>query len=144
LSGSEAVIRDVKGIRVSDSPESVVRKFLGALEDPSKPDEIADHFADDGVYADPRGVHRGIDAIRAEFRAQAAMGFENVKVDVISLVADGGTVMAERIDSWTVGDQLFTIEMLGSFEVDTDGRIKRWRDYNDLKSITDQIEAPAG
>ena len=129
---------------MSDSPESVVRKLLRALEDPSKADEIAAHFADDAVYADPRGVYRGMDAIKAEFRAQAGMGFGNVKIDIIALVADGGTVMAERIDSWTVGDQLVGVEIIGSFEVDTDGRIKRWRDYYDLKSIMDQNAAPTG
>ena len=120
-----------------------MRKFLGALEDPSKLDEIADHFADDGVYVDgPRGVHRGMDAIRAEFRAQAGMGFGNVKIHINSLAADGGTVMVERIDSWTVGDQPVTLECMAAFEVDADGRIKRWREYYDLKSIMDQIVAP--
>ena len=73
------------------------------------------------------------------------MGFGNVQIDIIALVADGGTVMAERIDSWTVGgDQLVTVEIIGSFEVDTDGRNKRWRDYYDLKSIMDQNAAPTG
>ena len=53
---------------MSDSAESVVRKFLAANLQ-SDVDELIAFFSDDAVYTDsPRGVHRGIDAIRAEFQ----------------------------------------------------------------------------
>ena len=57
------------------------------------------------------------------------------------IVADGPTVMVERVDSFSLAGRTFEIEAVGVFEVDGDGRIKRFRDYYDLKSITDQIEA---
>jgi hypothetical protein len=33
------------------------------------------------------------------------------------------------------------MEMMAAFDIDADGRIKRYRESFDLKSITDQIEA---
>ena len=57
------------------------------------------------------------------------------------IVADGPTVMVERVDSFSLAGRTFEIEAAGVFEIDGDGRIKRFRDYYDLKSITDQIEA---
>jgi limonene-1,2-epoxide hydrolase len=126
---------------MSDSPESVVRKFLAAWADP-KLDRIVALFADDAVYIDgPRGVHRGVDAIRSELEAQLAMGFGSMTLDVKSLVAEGGTVMLERVDSFSIGGKPFSMEVMAAFEIDADGRIKRWRDSFDLKSIRDQIEA---
>jgi limonene-1,2-epoxide hydrolase len=127
---------------MSDSPGVVVRRFLAAYAEPSKPDVIATFFADDGVYVPgPLGVHRGIDAIRSEFQRQAALGFDSVTIDVKSLLADDGTVMTERVDGWSVEGTRITTEVAGVFEVSSDGRITRFREYFDFKSITDQMEA---
>ena len=128
---------------MSDSPELVIRRFLTALEAPDEVDEIVSFFADDGEYLDPiRGVHRGLDAIRSEFRAQAAMGFANVVATHVKfIVADGGIVMMERCDSWTIGSKSFSMDVLAAFVLDDDGRIKRWRDSYDTKLITEQVES---
>jgi limonene-1,2-epoxide hydrolase len=89
---------------MTDSPQSVVRRFLAAWEGWPNVDDIASFFADDAVFIDgPRGVHRGIAAIRSELEAEAAMGFRNLRADISSLVADGGTVMLERVDNFTIG-----------------------------------------
>jgi limonene-1,2-epoxide hydrolase len=66
--------------------------------------------------------------------------FSGLKIDIKTLVAGGSNVMVERVDSFQIGGKPFQMEVVGVFEVDQ-GRIKRWRDYYDLKSITDQIEA---
>jgi limonene-1,2-epoxide hydrolase len=68
------------------------------------------------------------------------MGFGSVTSDVKSQVANGGTVMMERVDSFNLGGKPFFMEMMAAFEIDADGRIKRYRESFDLKSITDQIE----
>jgi limonene-1,2-epoxide hydrolase len=126
---------------MSDSPESVVRKFLAAWADP-KLDELVGFFSDDAVFIDgPRGVHRGADAIRSEFEAELAMGFGSIAIDVKSLVANGGTVMMEGVENYRIGGKPFFLEVMGAFEIDARGRITRWRYSYDLKSITDQIEA---
>ena len=82
-----------------------------------------------------------MDAIRSELEAELAMGFGSMRIDVKSLVADGGTVMIEGVENYRIGGKPFSLEVMGAFEIDPDGRITRWRYSYDLKSITDQIEA---
>jgi limonene-1,2-epoxide hydrolase len=127
---------------MSDTPESVVRRFLAAFQNWPNVDELASFFAEKAVFIDgPRGVHQGLAAIKSELEAQAeTMGFRNFNADINSLVADGGTVMLERVDSFTVGRKPFSMEIMAAFEIE-DGRIKRWRECYDLKSIADQVEA---
>ena len=126
---------------MSDSPEMVVRRFLAAFADP-KLDELVGFFGDDAVFIDgPRRVHRGVGAIRSELAAELAMGFGSVWIDVHSLVASGGTVMMEGTENYRLGGKPFSLEVMGAFEVDADGRITRWRYSYDLKPVTDQVEA---
>src|SRR5262249_58453899 len=55
--------------KMSESAETVVRKYLAAWKR-SDLDELVSFISDDAVYTDgPRGVHHGIDAIRAELGA---------------------------------------------------------------------------
>jgi limonene-1,2-epoxide hydrolase len=127
--------------KMTDSPESVVRKFFATWADP-KADQLISFFNDDAVFIDgPRGVHRGVDAIKSEFEAMQAMGLGSVMIDVKSLVTDGRTVMMERVDNFRFDGKPFSLEVMAAVEIDADGRIKRWRDSYDLKSFTDQIEA---
>ena len=122
---------------MSDSPESVVRKFHAAWLQ-SDLDELVSFFSNDAVYTDgPRGTHRGIDAIRAELGAMVKI-VPSTTIDIKKLVANGGTVMVERVDSFKIEGRLFDLEVAAVFEVDNDGRITRWRDYYDLKSIADR------
>ena len=125
---------------MSDSPESAVRKFFVAWEDPTA-DGLASFFAADAVHVSPLGAHHGVDAIKMQYQKQLATGFAGLHIEVKRIVADGPTVMAERVDSFSIGGRTFEIEAVGVFEVDGDGRIKRFRDYYDLKSLTDEIEA---
>jgi limonene-1,2-epoxide hydrolase len=126
---------------MDDSPESVVRSFLAVWTDPKLDDIMATYFADDAVYINgPFGSFRGVDAIRAHLQAQID-AVRSESIDVTSLVADGGTVMMERVDTVSVGGKPFSLEVMAAFEIDADGRIKYWRDSFDLRSITDQVEA---
>jgi limonene-1,2-epoxide hydrolase len=93
---------------MSDSPESVVSKFLAAWEHPEV-NELLSFFAEDAVYiAGPRGVHCGLDAIRSELASQLAMGFGGVTSDVKSQVVSGGTVMMERVDNFNIAGKPFS------------------------------------
>ena len=99
---------------MSDSPESVVRNFLAAWAHPNL-DELVSFFSDDAVFIDgPRGVHHGVDAIRSELDEEIAMGFGGAKIDINSLVAQGGTVMLEGVENYRIGGQPFTLEVMGS------------------------------
>ena len=123
---------------MSESAETVVRKYLAAWKR-SDLDELVSFISDDAVYTDgPRGVHHGIDAIRAELGPMVKI-VPSTSIDIKKLVAEGGTVMVERVDSFKLGGKPFDLEVAAVFDVDDNGRIKRWRDYYDLKSLEDRI-----
>jgi limonene-1,2-epoxide hydrolase len=130
-----------EGVHVSESPESVVRGFLAVWTDPNLDEIMTTYFSNDSVYINgPFGSFRGLDAIRSHLQAQIdIVRWESI--DVKSLVADGGTVMMERVDNVSRGGHTLSLEVMAAFEVDADGTLKYWRDSFDLKSITDQIEA---
>jgi limonene-1,2-epoxide hydrolase len=50
-------------------------------------------------------------------------------------------VMVERVDTVPIQGKLISFEVVGVFEVGGDGLIKRFQEYYDSKSITDQIKA---
>jgi limonene-1,2-epoxide hydrolase len=125
---------------MSDSPEMVVRNFLAAWKR-SDLDELVSFISEDAVYTDgPRGTHHGIDAIKAELQSMLKMTPSTI-IDVKTLVADGATVMTERVDNFEVQGKPFGLEVAAVFEVDGNGRINRWREYYDLTSIQDRIAA---
>jgi limonene-1,2-epoxide hydrolase len=127
---------------MGEPAESVVRNCLGVLANGNlKVDKILAFFSEDAAWIDgPRGSHQGREAIRAELEDQSKMGFVMTGIEVKSLLADGSTVMMERVDSFTIGGKTFSMEVMAAFEVGADGLITRWRDSYDLKSVTDQIE----
>ncbi len=125
---------------MSDSPESVVRKFLAAWTDP-KADELRSFLNDDAVWVDgPNGVHRGAKAVVDELMRQLSI-VRAMWVEVDTLVADGGTVMVEWHGGFTMGGTPIACKVMAAFEVDANGRINQMRESFDMKSLTDQIEA---
>ncbi len=118
------------------TPETIVREFFASWAE-MDPDEHASFFADHSVYVD--GTLRyleGREAIR-----EAAATFPKHRVDVRKLLVADGVVMVERVDNFELEGQWFHLDVAGVFELDDDGRITRWRDYYDLKSISDQVAA---
>ena len=127
---------------MSDSPESLVRKFFAAWADP-EPDELGSFFHDDAVWVDgPQGVRHGADAISSELVTQLkAVG--GVIVEVKSLVGEGSTVMVEQVSNSSIRGHPISAVVMAVFEFDAGGRIKQWREAYDLKSMMDQINAAA-
>ena len=122
-----------------ESPESVVRRYLKAWEEPELEDLLS-FFTDDAVYVDgPRGTHHGRDAIRTELQSQLAMRFSDVVMDVRAILTDGRTVMMEREDHFIIDGRRFSYGSMAVFEVEQDARISGWREYYDLQSVIDQI-----
>ncbi len=64
-------------------------------------------------------------------------------IDVKTLVANGGTVMVERVDTFEIAGTPLDLEVAAVFEVRANGRITRWREYYDLTSIADHATAAA-
>ncbi|OBA82670.1 hypothetical protein A9W99_11200 [Mycobacterium sp. 1164966.3] len=124
---------------MSESAESVIRNYLAAMEK-SDADTLASYFSDDAVFIDgPRGIHEGIDAIRTEMQSMAMLS--SFSVEIRALVASGGTVMTERVDTFGIQGKTFDLEVVAVIEVDGDNRIKRWRDYYDLRSLEERMAA---
>ena len=123
---------------MTDPAESVIRRFFACFPR-SDVDELVGFFSDDAVYIDgPRGVHRGVDAIRTEFQSIVAM-VPSTMVDIKSLAIADGTVLTERVDNFEVGGKPVDMEVVGVFDVDSEGRITRWRDYYDLPTLIEKV-----
>jgi limonene-1,2-epoxide hydrolase len=116
--------------------KQTVRDFCAAWEAMDQ-QRILDSFTDDAVYHNmPMPPATGKDAIKA------LLGFilgpaSSAKFDIKHIVADGDTVLTERIDTFQMGDKTVALEVMGTFEL-RDGKIAAWRDYFDMASWTKQ------
>ena len=117
--------------------EKLVRDFLGAWEGRDL-DVICGAFADDAVYHNvPVAPIEGIAGIRAIFAAFLA-AFAEAKLDIVTLAAEPGLVLAERVDYFTMNDgRKVVLPVNGVFEV-RDGKITRFSDYFDLADFEQQ------
>ena len=128
---------------MDDAAASLVREFMDTWADRDG-DGFGTFLSDDAVWVNgPRGVHRGVDEIKATFTGNLA-NTPFYGVDVVALVSDGNTVLVERVDHFEVGGHPIAMELVGVFEFDDAGRIKRWRDYYDLRSTEEEIKAAIG
>ena len=118
--------------------EKLVRDFLGSWEDRDL-DVICSAFADDAVYHNvPVAPIEGIAGIRAIFQAFLD-AFAEAKLDIVTLAAEPGLVLAERVDYFTMNDgRKVVLPVNGVFEV-RDGKITRFSDYFDLADFEKQI-----
>jgi limonene-1,2-epoxide hydrolase len=132
--------RHRRDTKMTDLAGTVVESFLVAWEHPHL-EEFLCFFSEDAVFEDGARQRRcqGIDAIKSELEEQ--MTFGSVVIDVNALVSDGRTVMVERVDRFDLGGKPVAVAVVGVFEVNASGRISRWREYYDLKSISEQLQA---
>ena len=127
---------------MSEPAESVIRNYLAALER-SDVNELLSYFRDDAVFIDgPRGTHEGIDAIRTR-NAIDGDAFQPQHRGK-GTRRESGTVVTERVDTFEIQGKSFDLEVAAVIEVDGDNRIKRWRDYYDLRSLEDRMAAAFG
>jgi limonene-1,2-epoxide hydrolase len=99
---------------------------------------IRDYFTADCVYENVGLTNTtGIDASIAVLEAMAKqLPFVSLKVDMLGIAANGGTVMTERVDHLVAADgkTLASIRLMGVFDVQG-GKIKGWRDYFDSRAV---------
>lgn len=57
---------------------------------------------------------------------------EGIYFDTHHIVASGQIVMTERTDGFLIGGCWRKILLMGIFEINSDGKIGKWRDYFDL------------
>ncbi|MGE0621227.1 MAG: limonene-1,2-epoxide hydrolase family protein [Pseudomonadales bacterium] len=117
--------------------EAVVREFIAAWSR-LDPDELVSYFTSDGTYHNmPMAPVTGRENLR-QFIAGFLVSWEKTDWEVISLVADGDLVIAERVDRTLAGGRYVELPCVGVFEME-DGRIRIWRDYFDMQTYVNAI-----
>lgn len=97
-------------------------------------EEIAAFFTEDGTYHNmPIDPVSGRETVKA-FVAGFINDWKATNWDVLSLVAEGETVIAERVDHIHLkSGKSIDLPCLGIFEMEG-GKIKVWRDYFDMNT----------
>jgi limonene-1,2-epoxide hydrolase len=99
-------------------------------------------FTDDVVYHNiPMDPAVGIDATIAFIDGFFAM-CEGMVIETRFLAVRDNVVLTERIDTFTMGDKVAALPVMGTFEI-RDGKISAWRDYFDLGQITAMLSPDA-
>src|SRR6478752_10535663 len=125
-----------------ESPIEVVRRFCAAWSDNLGAVELAAFFTEDAVYhnipQEPVTGRQNIANTIASFLRPGPPGIESIDFRVINIAANGPVVMTERVDTFTVSDRSFELQVMGIFEI-TDGKINAWRDYFDANQFVSQM-----
>lgn len=81
-------------------------------------------------FAKTEGVDAAIALIN---QLSATLGMAAMRFELLAIASVGNTVLTERIDYMfdASGNLLASIPLMGIFELDVDGKIKRWSDYFD-------------
>ncbi|GAB7142370.1 limonene-1,2-epoxide hydrolase family protein [Mycobacterium riyadhense] len=120
-----------------EASEQLVRDFLGSWEARSL-ETIGSGFANDAVYHNvPVEPIEGIVGIRGIFQAFLD-AFADAKLDIVTLAAEPGRVLVERVDYFTMNDgRKVVLPVTGVFGV-KNGKITRFSDYFDLADFERQ------
>jgi limonene-1,2-epoxide hydrolase len=105
-------------------------------------DAILEHFTDDAIYHDipvPNDPAVGKAAIRTKLEYLAPV--DHMDFAFAGMVADGHTVMAERVETWhfTTGEEV-ALPVMCTIEV-RDGKIAIWREYWDFQTLMSGLPA---
>ncbi|MGE3857498.1 MAG: limonene-1,2-epoxide hydrolase family protein [Dehalococcoidia bacterium] len=110
--------------------ERIIRDFLDAWSRLDA-DELCAYFTDDVVYHNMPGPPvEGREAVERRIRAFLS-GWTETTWEVLTLLADGDVVIAERVDRTVAGTKRVDLPCVGIFLL-RDGKIAVWRDYFDL------------
>lgn len=114
--------------------EQVVRAFCDAFA-AHDAEALRPFLSDDVVYHNiPMDPVVGADAAVAFLAGFLGM-CDRMEIETLHLAVRGDVVLTERIDTFTMGETVAPLPVMGTFEV-RDGRICAWRDYFDLAQVT--------
>ncbi|HEV3131907.1 MAG TPA: limonene-1,2-epoxide hydrolase family protein [Acidimicrobiales bacterium] len=117
-----------------EDAERVVRDFCATFEKHDA-EALRPFFTDDVVYHNiPMDPAVGVDDAVAFIAGFFAM-CESMVIETLHLAVRGNVVLTERVDTFTVGQIVAPLPVMGTFEI-RDGKISAWRDYFDLTQIT--------
>ena len=121
----------------ADDPEQIVRDFCDAFE-AHDANALRPFLADDVIYHNiPMDPAVGIEATIAFVDGFFGM-CDSMVIETTHLAVRDSVVLTERIDTFTVGQIVAPLLVMGTFEV-RDGKISAWRDYFDLGQITTML-----
>jgi len=116
----------------------LIRRFCDDWGKGADADVIIDYFTDDAIYHNmPIDPVAGKEAIKATF-AMFTTGVKSIEFRVLNIVADGNTVLTERVDIFEMENVTIELPVMGTFEL-RDGKIAKWRDYFDLNQYMTQL-----
>jgi limonene-1,2-epoxide hydrolase len=123
------------------SPEQIVRDFSAAF---ARKDVayIMGALTDDIVYANvPIPAMHGKEAVR-QFLVPSLGKTDKLEFIMVNIATavDGRTVLTERIDVFTYGNNQVSIPLMGIFVLRGE-LIAEWRDYADIGSFVKQMAA---
>ena len=122
-----------------DQAEQLVREMCATFADHDA-QALRRFFTDDVIYHNiPMDPAVGIDAAIGFIEGFFAM-CESMVIDTLHLAVRDDVVLTERIDTFTVGQKVASLPVMGIFEI-RDGKINAWRDYFDLAQITKMLSA---
>jgi limonene-1,2-epoxide hydrolase len=120
-------------------PIDVVRQFCDAWGSPAEIEAALDLLSDDCFYHNiPLDPVEGLDNIRATVQGFSA-GVDKVEFETLHIAANGNVVLTERIDSFFFPGNTIALPVMGTFEVNDDGKITHWRDYFDMNQFLSQM-----
>ena len=114
--------------------ERLVRDFCDAFV-AHDAEALRPFLADDVTYHNiPMDPIDGVDATIAFLAGFLGM-CDKLEFELRHVVARGDVVLTERVDTFTIGQVVAPVPVMGTFEI-TDGKISAWRDYFDLAQVT--------
>jgi limonene-1,2-epoxide hydrolase len=126
---------------VADDAERVVRDLCDAFAKHDA-EALRPYFTDDVVYHNiPMDPAVGIDATIAFIHGFFAM-CDNMVIETLHLAVRDNVVLTERVDTFTVGQIVAPLRVMGTFEV-RGAKISAWRDYFDMAQITKMLSGEA-
>ena len=121
--------------------ERVVRDFCAACAGHDAA-ALRPFFNEEVVYHNmPMDPAVGIDATIAFIDGFFGM-CESVVFEIVHLAVRDNVVLTERVDTFTDGQVVAPLPVMGTFEV-RDGKISAWRDYFDMTQATKVLSGDA-
>ena len=119
---------------IEQEAEQVVRQFCDAVAKHDA-EALRPFFTDDVVYHNiPMDPVVGVDDTIAFLTGFLTM-CDGMEIENLHVAVRGNVVLTERVDTFTLGDRVAPLPVMGAFEV-TGGKISAWRDYFDMAQVT--------
>ncbi len=124
------------------TPTETIEAFIAAWDEFDL-EKIYSFMADDIMWEDvPLSIVNGIEQVRAKMAAFP--GVEACGFDMHFIAENGNVVLTERTDWFEMKGKRRTIRVMGTFELNEDGKIAKWRDYFDSAEFQREFGDLAG